>query len=115
MVSREIRNLLREINLLQGNYAPTKIAETDTKGKDKETGPGRPLPCRTTPVIKNDAEVIELRPQPGPQEMFLSTPADIAIYGGAAGGGKSSAFCSRQLGIPTTKTSAAWSSGGPAR
>ncbi len=34
-------------------------------------------------------EVIELRPQPGPQEMFLSTPADIAIYGGAAGGGKS--------------------------
>lgn len=29
------------------------------------------------------------RPQPGPQEAFLSTPADIAIYGGAAGGGKS--------------------------
>lgn len=29
-----------------------------------------------------------IRPQPGPQEMFLSTPADIAIYGGAAGGGK---------------------------
>ena len=31
----------------------------------------------------------EIRPQPGPQEQFLSTPADIAIYGGAAGGGKS--------------------------
>ncbi len=29
-----------------------------------------------------------IRPQPGPQEAFLSTPADIAIYGGAAGGGK---------------------------
>lgn len=28
------------------------------------------------------------KPQPGPQEQFLSTPADIAIYGGAAGGGK---------------------------
>lgn len=28
-------------------------------------------------------------PQPGPQTTFLSTPADIAIYGGAAGGGKS--------------------------
>lgn len=27
-------------------------------------------------------------PQPGPQEAFLSTPADIAIFGGAAGGGK---------------------------
>lgn len=30
-----------------------------------------------------------IRPQPGPQERFLATPADIAIFGGAAGGGKS--------------------------
>lgn len=29
-----------------------------------------------------------LRPQFGPQERFLATPADICIYGGAAGGGK---------------------------
>lgn len=29
-----------------------------------------------------------IRPQPGPQEVFLASPADIAIYGGAAGGGK---------------------------
>lgn len=29
-----------------------------------------------------------IRPQPGPQEMFLSSPADIVIYGGGAGGGK---------------------------
>ncbi len=29
-----------------------------------------------------------IRPQPGPQERFLSSPADITIYGGAAGGGK---------------------------
>ena len=28
------------------------------------------------------------RPQPGPQEQFLASSADIAIYGGAAGGGK---------------------------
>lgn len=34
----------------------------------------------------------EIRPQPGPQEAFLSTPADIAIYGGAAGGGKTYAI-----------------------
>lgn len=27
-------------------------------------------------------------PQPGPQTAFLSSPADIVIYGGAAGGGK---------------------------
>lgn len=31
-------------------------------------------------------------PQPGPQTAFLATPADIAIYGGAAGGGKSFAL-----------------------
>lgn len=30
----------------------------------------------------------EIKPQPGPQTTFLSTKADIAIYGGAAGGGK---------------------------
>lgn len=29
-----------------------------------------------------------IKPQPGPQENFLSSPADIVIYGGAAGGGK---------------------------
>ena len=34
----------------------------------------------TTPIV--------IKPQPGPQENFLSSPADIAIYGGAAGAGK---------------------------
>ncbi len=32
--------------------------------------------------------MIEVRPQPGPQEAFLACPADIAIYGGAAFSGK---------------------------
>lgn len=31
---------------------------------------------------------IEIRPQRGPQELFLASPADIVIYGGSAGGGK---------------------------
>lgn len=31
---------------------------------------------------------LEIRPQTGPQEAFLASPADIVIYGGAAGGGK---------------------------
>lgn len=38
------------------------------------------------------AETSGIRPQAGPQEAFLSSPADIAIYGGAAGGGKSFAL-----------------------
>lgn len=36
-------------------------------------------------------------PQPGPQTAFLSSPADIAIYGGAAGGGKSWALLMEPL------------------
>ena len=35
---------------------------------------------------------VMLKPQPGAQETFLSTPADVAVYGGAAGGGKSYAL-----------------------
>jgi len=34
-------------------------------------------------------EAVIIRPQVGPQEAFLSTDADICIYGGAAGSGKS--------------------------
>lgn len=33
-----------------------------------------------------------ISPQPGPQEAFLRSPADIVIYGGAAGGGNSYAL-----------------------
>lgn len=33
-----------------------------------------------------------IRPQPGPQEAALSSPADIVIFGGSAGGGKSFAL-----------------------
>ena len=41
--------------------------------------------------------VVEIGPQLGPQEMFMSTSADIAFFGGAAGGGKSFAILLDQL------------------
>ncbi len=36
----------------------------------------------------DEADFTPLQPQVGPQEQFLASAADIAIYGGAAGGGK---------------------------
>lgn len=41
--------------------------------------------------------MLEIRPQAGPQELFLSTPADIGIYGGSAGGGKTYALLLENL------------------
>jgi len=43
------------------------------------------------------AEVTTLAPQEGPQTRFLATQADIAIYGGAAGGGKTWALLFESL------------------
>jgi predicted phage terminase large subunit-like protein len=43
----------------------------------------------TTKKTKSKEPELSIKPQSGPQETFLSTCADIAIYGGAAGGGKS--------------------------
>jgi predicted phage terminase large subunit-like protein len=37
---------------------------------------------------KQRTDTRTFRPQPGPQEQFLACDADIAFYGGAAGGGK---------------------------
>ncbi len=39
-----------------------------------------------------EPELIRIEPQPGPQTEVLTTSADIAIYGGGAGGGKSYAL-----------------------
>lgn len=39
-------------------------------------------------MVKLKSDPVILSPQPGPQYDFLATPADICVYGGAAGGGK---------------------------
>lgn len=44
---------------------------------------------RPRPAPEEEKEKVRvIRPQAGPQERFLSSPADIVIFGGAAGGGK---------------------------
>ena len=43
------------------------------------------------------AAVAEIRPQPGPQEQFLFSEADIVIFGGAAFGGKTWALLMESL------------------
>lgn len=43
-------------------------------------------------MIDTPARQMVIRPQPGPQREFLKTRADIAVFGGAAGGGKSAAL-----------------------
>lgn len=43
-------------------------------------------------MISMSKDKIIIKPQQGPQERFLATPADICIYGGAAGGGKTYAL-----------------------
>ena len=50
---------------------------------------GREVRTKAAPV-KHSVEIeIGFRPQPGPQQAFIDSPADITIYGGARGGGKS--------------------------
>lgn len=44
-----------------------------------------------------ESTVREIRPQEGPQTQFLTSDADIAIYGGAAGGGKTWAILAEPL------------------
>lgn len=48
-------------------------------------------------AVNPDSQPRAIRPQPGPQETFLASPADIAIYGGAAGGGKTWALLMEPL------------------
>lgn len=59
-----------------------------------------PRQRRRVPMAFQQTEPI--KPQPGPQESFLGSPADIAIFGGAAGGGKTYSLlmeASRYVGI----------------
>lgn len=55
---------------------------------------GMNAPTKIVPAIVPGRTIV---PQPGPQSTFLATPADIAIYGGAAGGGKTWALLLEDL------------------
>src|SRR3954463_5485551 len=44
-----------------------------------------------------------IMPQPGPQRIFLTSSADIAIFGGAAGAGKSYALLLEAMRYPSRR------------
>jgi predicted phage terminase large subunit-like protein len=53
-------------------------------------GPAAPRErARPTSPSTDTADQVVIGPQPGPQTQFFESPADIVIYGGQAGGGKS--------------------------
>src|SRR5580698_1824138 len=54
-----------------------------------EVNPEKPTMATKKTKSVTSAADLNIEAQPGPQTVFLGTPADIAIYGGAAGGGKS--------------------------
>jgi len=74
-------------------------APAPAQGSGATAGPtpaAQNAPLAPKPTVQAQAKarrparpVVVLRPQAGPQEAFLSSRADIVIYGGAAGGGKS--------------------------
>lgn len=51
----------------------------------------------TTAIRNPSPTTIIIRPNPGPQEQFLASPADIAIFGGSAGCGKTYALLLESL------------------
>ena len=53
--------------------------------------------AKTQEKNKPEKKLRLLTPQKGPQEKFLSTNAQICIYGGAAGGGKTYGILLTQL------------------
>lgn len=57
----------------------------------------KPDPSSDSASPTSPKEQITLAPQKGPQQAFLQTSADIAIYGGGAGGGKSWALLMEPL------------------
>ncbi len=55
------------------------------------------LPSDVRDALQEDEAKIIFRPNPGPQEAFLSSPEKDVLYGGAAGGGKSYALLADPL------------------
>jgi predicted phage terminase large subunit-like protein len=69
---------------------------TTDENADRLSDATPPAEARKAEAAHAEAEPV-FRPQPGPQKRFLAAKADIAIYGGAAGGGKTWALLLQPL------------------
>ena len=70
---------------------------TDEKIEDANLAMPKPNKATDSEDDLRPTEPFENKPQAGPQEQFLNTTADIAIYGGQAGGGKTWALLAEPL------------------
>lgn len=73
---------------------PDEDIDDDFEEIEEEAPPPIPIP---------DEVIVPIGPQPGPQMMFATSEADIIVFGGAAGGGKTGGLlleCTRHTSVP---------------
>lgn len=93
--TKAMNNAIREVETdiaLKREYTEREMTAELRMGKEATAdtyAKARYNPIEETPKKrKEESNVQVISPQAGPQTSFLSCPADIVIYGGSAGGGK---------------------------
>lgn len=94
--AREVENKAKSVEKALQTIAAQAEGKDVKKGSTVvDMGIVEELPAPVAELVE-DQEVV-FRPNPGPQEEFLSSPEQDVLYGGAAGGGKSFALLADPL------------------